>query len=431
MQVAPLQGKAWQSVQHCTARVQIFEGSVRSGKTVASLLAFLEFLRSGPAGPALIVGKTERTVTRNLLDPLVAMLGPKRCKVVSGSGEVWILGRKVYLAGANDERSSERIRGLSLVAGYCDELSTLPESFWAMFLTRLSIPGARAYASSNPAGPAHWLKVNYLDRAKLHIDRHGDLHRFDDPDRLDLHRFSFQLVDNPSLPVAYVEAMSREFSGLLHRRLILGEWCLAEGVVYDMFDERRHVIRGPLPQMIRIPGVGVDVGTVNPTAALMLGVQPADPAAGTPTRLVLMREYRFDSKKAFAQKTDAELSRDLRAWIGSDRPQWVAVDPSAASFKLQLFRDGLPNVIDASNQVLDGIRLVSSLLATNQLVIHESCTGLLAELATYSWDERAAERGEDKPLKVNDHSADAARYCIVSTQSIWRPFVPSVIGRAA
>lgn len=427
MIVAPLQGKALQSVQHCNARVQIFEGSVRSGKTVASLLAFLEFLRSGPDGPALIVGKTERTVTRNLLDPLVEMLGPKRCRIVSGSGEVWILGRKVYLAGANDERSSERIRGLSLVAGYCDELSTLPESFWAMFLTRLSIPGARAYASSNPAGPAHWLKVNYLDRAKLHIDRHGDIHRFDDPDRLDLHRFSFQLVDNPSLPAAYVEAMSREFSGLLHRRLILGEWCLAEGVVYDMFSEQRHVIRGPLPEMMFIPCVGCDVGTVNPTAALMLGVQAANKEAGTPARLVLMREYRFDSKKALAQKTDAELSRDLRAWIGADRPRWIAVDPSAASFKLQLFRDGLSNVMDANNQVLDGIRLVASLLATGQLVIHESCTDLIMELQNYSWDDRAAERGDDKPLKVNDHSADAARYSIMTSQTIWRPYIQSMI----
>jgi hypothetical protein len=211
---------------------------------------------------------------------------------------------------------------------------------------------------------------------------------------------------------------------------------MAEGVVYDMFDEARHVIRGPLPPMIRVPGVGVDVGTVNPTAALMLGIQAADHTAGTPNRLVLMREYRFDSKKALAQKTDAELSRDLRAWIGSDRPEWIFVDPSAASFKLQLFRDGLGSagwgyVHDAKNAVLDGIRLVSSLLATNQLVIHESCTGLLSELSSYSWDEKAAKRGEDKPLKVNDHSADGARYVISSCQSEWRPFITSALPQAA
>ncbi len=423
MQLAQLVGKQRESVRLSDARIQIWEGAVRSSKTICSLLAFLEFLRTGPPGPTLIVGRTERTVIRNLLDPLVEMLGPKRCRIVSGSGEVWLLGRKVYLAGANDERASEKIRGLSLVAGYCDELSTIPESFWAMFLTRLSIPGARAYASSNPAGPAHWLKKNYLDRAKLHLTGDGQTLRFDGPDRLDLNRYSFKLADNPSLNPSYVQAITREFGGLLYRRLVLGEWCLAEGVVYDMFDEARHVIRGPQPPLIRLPGVGIDVGTVNPTAALILGVQGPDQVIGRGARLVLAREWRHDSKTALVQKTDAELSRDIRAWIGTDRPEWIAVDPSAASFKLQLFRDGQSNVIDARNDVLDGIRLVSSLLATDQLVVHESCKGLLAELPNYSWDSKAADRGEDRPVKVDDHSNDAARYVCNSTSTIWRPYV--------
>jgi phage terminase large subunit len=139
----------------------------------------------------------------------------------------------------------------------------------------------------------------------------------------------------------------------------------------------------------------------------------------------LMREYRFDSKASYSQKTDAELSRDVRAWMGTDQPEWVAVDPSAASFKVQLFRDGITNVIDAKNSVLDGIRLVSSLLATGQLVIHESCTGLIQEMGSYSWDPKAADRGEDKPLKINDHSADSARYAIASSETLWRPYVPA------
>lgn len=424
MELNPLVGKQRQSVELGDARILIWEGAVRSSKTICSLLAWLDFIINGPPGPLLMFGRTERTLIRNLLDPLVEMIGPKRCRIISGSGMAWIMGRKVYLCGANDERSQEKIRGLSLAGGYGDELSTIPESFWTMFLTRLSVPGARALGSSNPDGPAHWLKVNYLDRARLHLTATGEVIRYDDPDRLSLHRFSFQLADNPNLPAEYVAAVKAEHQGLWKRRLVDGEWCMAEGVVYDMFDESRHILRGPLPEMMFIPGVGIDVGTVNPTAALMLGVQAPDKEAGRPSpRLVLMREYRHDSKKALAQKTDAELSKDIREWIGHDRPQWIAVDPSAASFKLQLWRDGLGNVMDAPNAVLDGIRLMASLMATNQLVIHESCTGLTTELTSYSWDSKAAERGEDKPVKVQDHSCDAARYVLAATSSIWRPYV--------
>lgn len=437
MRVAPLVGKAQRSVQLCTAQVNIFEGSVRSGKTIASLLSWLDFIRRGPAGPLLMVGRTERTLIRNLLDPLVDMIGQKRCRVVHGSGMAYILGRKVYLCGANDERSQEKIRGLSLAGAYADELSTLPESFWTMLLTRMSIEHSQIWATSNPDGPFHWLHKDYLQKARLHLTRDGEVltwpceqcgqlkHRPDcgGDGRLDLHRFSFKMEDNRTLTPEYIRNTSASLSGLAYRRLVLGEWCLAEGVVYDMFDPARHVLRGPVPPMVRIPGVGVDVGTVNPTAALMLGVQAQDPVAGTPARLVLFREFRHDSKKAMAQKTDAELSRDLRAWIGADRPDWIAVDPSAASFKVQLFRDGHSNVIDARNDVLDGIRLMSSLLATGQLVTHESCAGLIEEMGSYSWDPKAAERGDDKPLKVNDHSNDAARYVLASTRVVWERYV--------
>jgi len=155
---------------------------------------------------------------------------------------------------------------------------------------------------------------------------------------------------------------SRLVQQVINKVMLDGKKSTAEGIVYDCFSEERHILRGPLPPVIRIPGVGIDVGTVNPTAALMLGIQAPDREKGTPARLVFMREYRHDSKKALAQKTDAELSRDIRAWVGHDRPQWIAVDPSAASFKLQLFRDGLPNVMDAPNAVLDGIRLMASRL---------------------------------------------------------------------
>ena len=430
-------GKQLQAVRLSTARIVAYEGAVRSSKTICSLLSWLEFIRTGPPGNLLMAGRTERTLKRNCLDPLIEMVGPKRCRVVSGSGEAWIMGRRVYLVGANDERSGEKLRGLSLVGSLADECSTMPESFFSMLLTRMSQKGSRVWITSNPEGPEHWLKKNFLDKARLHLTRDGDTvltpctvcgqqkcgPDCDGDGNLDLHRFSFQLSDNPSLTPEYRQQIASSLSGLHYRRWILGDWCLAEGTVYDMFDRSRHVITGPLPPMVRIVGAGVDVGTVNPTAALLLGVQAPDREAGTPARLVLMREFRFDSSKSYNQKTDAELSRDVRTWLGQDRPEWIAVDPSAASFKVQLFRDGISNVMDAKNAVVDGIRLVSSLLATGQLVIHESCTGLLTELGSYSWDPRAQKHGEDKPLKVNDHSADAARYAIATTETLWRPYV--------
>src|SRR5690606_26825491 len=150
------------SVALATARTNVWEGSVRSGKTIASLLAWLLYVRQGPAGNLAMIGKTERTLKRNVIDVLVEMLGERRCRHNRGEGELNLLGRRIYLAGANDARSEDKIRGLTLAGAYVDEASLVPEAFWSMLLTRLSVEGARLFATSNPDNPHHWLMRSYL-----------------------------------------------------------------------------------------------------------------------------------------------------------------------------------------------------------------------------------------------------------------------------
>jgi PBSX family phage terminase large subunit len=411
MIVNSLVGKQLDSYQLACARLNIWDGSVRSSKTIISLVVWIEFVRKAPAGPLLMVGKTERTLRRNIIDVLVEMLGDKRCHLVAGSGELFLLGRKIYLVGANDERAQEKIRGLSLVGAYCDEVSTLPESFFVMLLTRLSIPGARLFGTTNPDGPQHWLLVNYLERAALWLDHDGRLHH-GVGDTLNLHRFSFQLRDNPNLPATYVADMEREFTGLWYRRLILGEWCLAEGVIWESWDPARHVVQ-QLPAIDQWLCLAMDYGTTNPFHALLIGL-------GQDGRLYVGHEWRWDSKKQRGSLTDSEYSERVRAWVAGlgITPQYTIVDPSAKSFRVELHRSGWTSTL-ADNEVVDGIRDVASLFATDRLLVSAECKELIREIPGYAWDPDASEKGEDKPLKINDHGCDALRYGIRTTRNVW------------
>jgi PBSX family phage terminase large subunit len=420
--LAPLTGKQLESERLATARQNIWEGSVRSSKTVSSLVAWLKFTRRGPKGNLLMTGKTERTLKRNIIDPLTEILGKKRCDYNQGEGELRLLGRLAYVAGANDERAQEKIKGLSLVGAYADEISVMPASYYRMLLTRLSDEGARLFGTTNPEGPSHWLKADYLDKAATWLDHRSELIRaVPGADVLDLARFSFRLEDNPHLPPAYVDSLRREFSGLWRKRLIEGLWVVAEGAVYDMFDPGRHVV-AKLPTITRYITCTVDYGTTNPFHALLIGL-------GADRRLYVVAEWRWDSRARHRQLTDTEYSKKLREWLQSVRhpgsalygvtPERYIVDPSAASFRVQLYRDGLQS-LPADNEVLDGIRLVSSLLATGRLLIHSSCTHLIGEMQGYAWDEKAALKGEDKPRKEADHGADALRYGLRTTHQVWR-----------
>ncbi|MFI6694978.1 terminase [Streptomyces sp. NPDC050433] len=281
----------------------------------------------------------------------------------------------------------------------------MPEAFWTQLLARLSVPGARLFASTNPDSPRHWLKVGYLDRVAPP----------------DLHAWHFQLTDNPSPSTAYVSALTAEYVGLWRRRMIDGAWVVAEGPVYDMFDEARHVV-DELPSMRR-RWLGVDYGTTNPFSALLL-------ALGDDDRLYVIAEWRHDSRAQRRQMTDAQYSAD-RAPLARRPRRRPGVDVRRPVGRLVLrpvVERRHPGTAPARNDVLDGIRSVSTALDSGLLRIHRSCTGLLDELPGYEWDPAASDRGEDKPLKRDDHSVDALRYVVHSTAHEWRHMLTTSTG---
>lgn len=194
------------------------------------------------------------------------------------------------------------------------------------------------------------------------------------------------------------------YTGVFYQRYILGLWVMAEGVIYDMFDSNANVYRPEdRPVDLKWSGdrvISIDYGTTNPTRFLDTydynGV------------LMIDSEYDWDSRKTGRQKTDKEYADDFMDFMGD---QWcpAIVDPSAASFIAELRSRGV-YVIEANNEVLDGIRKVSTLIARRLIMVCSTCVCLLDEMGTYSWDEKAALRGEEKPVKVFDHSADSLRY---------------------
>ncbi|MDT3395582.1 terminase family protein [Streptomyces sp. B1866] len=384
------------------ARISIWHGSVRSGKTIASLVALLLGIRRAPAsGLILICGRSLQTIERNIIEPLQdpALFGAVASEVrhTRGATTATVLGHTVHLIGASDARAEGRLRGLTAALAYVDEITLLPEAFFAQLLARLSVPGARLLGTTNPDSPRHWAKVGYLDRTH----------------ELNLRAWHFRLTDNPSLTPQYLADLSAEYVGLWRRRMIDGAWVVAEGAVYDMWDEQRHVVAA-LPTMRRY-WLGIDYGTTNPFAAVLLGL-------GEDGRLYAVSEWRHDSRLAHRQMTDAQYSAAVRSWLGRHQvePEWTFIDPSAASLITQLWTDGHPGVTRADNDVRGGIRSVASALAGGLLYVHESCADLLDEVPGYSWDPAATAKGEDRPTKNADHSLDALRYVVHSTAHEWR-----------
>lgn len=370
-----------------TARINILEGAVRSGKSFVSLLRWIDFCINGPKGPLILCGRTDKTIKRNIIIPLQNLIG-NAVVYKAGKGEVQLYNRTMYVVGANDDRAEAKIRGLTIAGALIDEATLLPENFFKMLLSRLSIPGACLFASTNSDSPYHWLKRDFIDR------KH----------ELDLKNFKFSIKDNPSLSEKYIKDLTAEYKGLWYKRFILGEWVIAEGTVFDFFDEDIHVIPYP-PSNADFYIVGIDYGTTNPCVFTLLGYN-----GGSYPNMWVEKEYYFDSRKELRQKSDYDYVQDYINFIDGITVKHVYIDPSAASLKQEMMRNGIYNLVDAVNDVIPGIRFLGQLLTNGTLKICKDCTNLIKEFSTYVWDEKAALRGEDKPKKLNDHCLDSARY---------------------
>lgn len=385
------------SIRSATKRLNIWHGSVRSGKSYAAMLKFIQVMGSisskkDPGVIDVVCAKTLATLERNVINPIIDLVGKQCAAYARGRQEFKLFDQVLSCFGANDERSGDKLRGTTIRKSFGDELTLWPESFFKMLDTRLSLDDSAFYGTTNPDAPKHYIKEAY-------IDKHASL---------DIKTFHFVIKDNPTLTDRYINALANNFTGLYKQRFIHGLWSAPDGLIYDFFTEDENVIvRTPQPIY---SALSIDYGTVNPFAAILMGINRF-----TKPMIWAEDEYVHDSRIAQYQKTDKEYVTDLIAFMESKRGEfwrehlhYTIIDPSAASFKVELEKANFPNITNADNDVDNGIRLVSSMLKARDYAIHERCKYYIGEMGLYRWDNKILTA--DKPLKLFDHSQDAGRY---------------------
>ncbi len=407
------------------ARIAVWEGSVRSGKTVTSILAWVDFVCNAPDGGDLIMaGRTIDTLRRNVIEPMITLFGSANIKPVYGSGRVQIFGRTADLVGVDNAGAESRIRGVTLAGAYVDELTVLAagkgEPWWEMLITRMSVSGAKIFATTNPDSPNHWLLKNYLERACLTVTRESTVQIRQEYDDTGLHRYRFTLADNPTLSEEYIASLKASKAGMFYKRFIEGEWVVAEGAVYPMLDEQKHFVSADVwqPSQFRKVVVGVDFGTTNPTHAVVIGVDDVN------QRLVVGGECRVQQTEGRGVTVADQVAR-IREWLPTVTdgvPVTLYVDPSAAPFLTEWRQQTRQTPQKANNDVLKGISDVATLLDYPQpklVFVGGAAPILWEEMSGYVWDSNAAVKGVDKPVKVDDHAVDALRYGVRGVRRVY------------
>ncbi len=362
----------------------ICDGAVRSGKTVCLVDGFFLWSMATFSGCIFaLCGKTVSSLRRNVVIHLQQWLGGvldvQECR---SENKLVVTDRRgntniYYLFGGKDEGAYQLVQGITLAGALLDEAVLMPRSFVEQVCARCSVEGSKLWFSCNPEGPEHWFYKEWILGAQ----------------QKNILRLHFTMDDNPGLSPKVRSRYSRMYTGVFYRRYVLGQWCVAEGLVYRLPPES---IVENLPAHGRYY-ISVDYGTMNPFSAGLWCLCDG--------KAVRLREYYYNGRESGKQMTDEEYYQQIVKLAKGLPVEQVIVDPSAASFIATIRAHGAFSVRKAKNHVLSGIQLVARCLQTGVLQIGKECADAIREFGLYSWQEKG-----DVPCKENDHAMDDIRY---------------------
>lgn len=396
----PFSPKQLEFIVNSIKRWNLAHGPVSSGKTVGTLFRFMQAAHECPDSQIYMFGFSSSTIYENCVrlimeSPEFSTFRPF-CNWMPGKGELRYKDKTIIIIGAKDEGSIGRIQGKTISIAYCDEMTLYPENVIDMIATRLRQPHSIGIASMNPKHPDHKLK-KWIDAAEK-----GDPNYY---------ALQFMIDDNPFLPQGYKEMLQTSLTGLFYKRNYLGLWCLAEGAIFDFWDRDIYVSKKiPAPATYWI--AGVDFGMSNATACVLIGVSTGFHTQ-TGMQMWVEDEYYWDIKQKGRQKLVSELCEDIQEFLGQYTVKNVYIDPSAAALRAELNRKGI-HTVDANNDVENGIAIMTTMVRDGKCLVMDKCKNLIREIEGYCWDTKAAERGEDRPIKQADHLLDCLRYCLAT-----------------
>lgn len=407
----------------------IADGAIRSGKTVSMSLSFVFWAMSSFNGQNFIMaGKTISSFQRNVLTNLKMMLRSRGYHCIHHlSGEtpnmLEVTKGKVtnyfHIFGGKDEGSQELVQGITAAGAFFDEVALMPESFVNQATGRCSITGSKFWFNCNPAGPMHWFKTGWINKCVGYLGRKkAEELRAANKEVKNILYLHFTMDDNLSLDEAIKKRYRSLYAGVFFLRYIKGLWAVAEGLIYTMFTKSANIYddetRPKGLEYLSTRTISLDYGTTNPCVFLDI-YDDGD-------TIWVDREYRWDSRvEKEGQKTDSQYGDDMVSFMG-DNPDLqceIVADPSAASFIVELKGRGYI-VKPGDNEVEDGIRVVAALFQSGKIKVHKRCEGLITEIRSYVWDDKAAQHGDEKPVKQLDHGPDALRYFCMTKLPKWR-----------
>lgn len=237
-------------IRNATHRYNLKIGARRCGKTYLDILFTIPnrlLERKDLDGLNVIFGVSKGTIERNVLQPLREIYGKDLVGFINSQNIANLFEQEVYCLGTEKISQVSKIQGTSIKYAYGDEMAKWNKEVFIMIQGSLDKPYSCLDGALNPENKNHWLKKDFLDVIK--------------EKGLDVYTQYYTIFDNPFLPKDFVENLCKEYKGTVYyNRLILGQWCDAEGLIFRQIanDDKRFITT--TIQYNSIISIGIDWG---------------------------------------------------------------------------------------------------------------------------------------------------------------------------
>lgn len=396
-------------IDHSDAFLNIAVGSVRSGKTITCLLRFLDHILGSPHTTFAMAGKTIGALRRNVVNPFCQMLNAFGIRYIDYRSlqEIHFGDKRIALFGIDKEGADTKIQGFTCAGALIDEATTMPQSGFQMLLSRCSLSGAHVFVTCNPTNPLNYVYTDYVNNQELLKSGRCKV-------------WNFLLEDNTHLTREYIENLKAMYprGSVFYKRHILNQWVSGQGAIFDSFTDDNILTGDVHLEDYLWFGIGSDYGVSTTSCYSLIGKTrdgfydviteryynaEQEGRSQSDTQRVddiyhLQEDYKLDQRTTFWCSHDAE---NLRVALEQDPRITMNIDTF------------MPNTLEC-------IQVMSQLFHENKLRIHESCTETIKQVQGYEWDLKASQRGEDKPVKKDDHLVDSMRAPLMMEHKIKR-----------
>lgn len=398
-------------IRNLNHRYCIKVGARRCGKTYLDNLYTIPkriLERKGKDGLNVILGVSKGTIERNVLQPLRQIYGNELVSTINSQNIATLFGEEVYCLGAEKVNQVSKIQGTSIKYCYGDEVAKWSQEVFIMVQGSLDKPYSCFDGALNPENQSHWLKRDFLDL----VEEKG----------LDVYVQHYTIFDNPFLPKEFVENLCKEYEGTVYyNRLILGQWCNAEGIIYRQFADNPNLfIKDKVIDEygndinFLIITIGIDYGANTSTTRFICnGITP-----------FFKQVWALDERKIEGVYTPDKLYEEFIKFYHDIINQFGKVTHCYADYgalgqvltlglNKYLQQNGIPLQVQdcLKGRIVDRIQLDCFLFGSRRKFILSKCKDLIEAYKQALWDDKHEdERLDDGTTDID--SLDASEYSI-------------------